>query len=52
MLARTVNHDPILRQKMLDAFGSDPLLRAGSIFGPELQIFIRNAWLAGSHNPA
>lgn len=48
MIDRTVKHDPVLRQKFLTAFGTDPILRAGSVFNPDQQNFIRSAWAAGS----
>lgn len=48
LLDQTVNHQPQMREKLLLAFGTDPLLRAGSMLGPDQQSFIRNAWAAGA----
>ncbi|HEX8956598.1 MAG TPA: MerR family transcriptional regulator [Burkholderiaceae bacterium] len=43
LLDRTVGHDMARREKFLRAFGTDPVLRAGSVFAPELSDFIRAA---------
>jgi len=41
LVDRTVGRNPVLREKFLRAFGTDPLLAAGSILGPERQDYIR-----------
>lgn len=47
-LDRIVNHDPELRKKLLQAVASDPLLRAGSAFGPTQREYLHRAWMAGA----
>ena len=51
LIDRMVNHDPVLRQKLMTA-GPDPVLRASSILGPELITFVRDAWMAGCKKSA
>jgi hypothetical protein len=48
LVDQTAGHDPVLREKFLLAFGTDPVLQAGSVAEPESQEFIRAAWLAQS----
>lgn len=47
LLDRVVNHDPALRDKLMRAMATDPLLRAGAVFGPELQEYLHRAWTVG-----
>jgi DNA-binding transcriptional MerR regulator len=51
LLDCTVNHDPVLRQKFVQAYGSDLVLQAGSFFTPELRDFLQRAWSAGGKEP-
>jgi DNA-binding transcriptional MerR regulator len=48
LIDRTTDHDPILRQKFLHAYGSNALIRASSVLSPEMQNFIREAWMAST----
>lgn len=46
LLDRVANHDAALRDKLMRAMATDPLLRAGAAFGPELQDYLHRAWIA------
>ena len=43
LLDHTIGHDMARREKFLRAFGTDPVLRAGSVFETELSDFVRAA---------
>ena len=47
LVDKATNHDPILRQKFINAFKVDPVLRAGSVLDPTLEKFIHDAWMEG-----
>ncbi len=46
LIDRTVNHDPALREKFLNAYCTDALLQAGSILDSNSRDYIRAAWMA------
>jgi DNA-binding transcriptional MerR regulator len=48
LIDRVVNHDGVLRKKLLQALATDPLLRAGAVLRPALQDFLNRAWMAGT----
>ena len=43
LVDRMVRHDSALREKMLAAFDSEPLLQAGAVFTPEVRRYVRQA---------
>ncbi|MGZ3238798.1 MAG: MerR family transcriptional regulator [Burkholderiaceae bacterium] len=47
LIDETTDHDPVIREKLLNAIRSEPLIQAGAHLSVEVRDFIRRAYFAG-----